>query len=541
MVTLFSVPTAQRGDTFIEDVTTAAEQEIQNNATTPPIEDSTDDATTEDIVTSKQSATERAQEVVTTLEMSETVGVTDKDMTTGPTDGFTIPSELGKTSTAIETTELPPLPDIHDGIGNRPVVTTPNPNAVTTLPLTNIETDAVTTLTEQERQENTTTHLINDATDLATDATEDSSTVGETDIFTEIQTSNAGIASSTAEDIVSITTAQTGLVTHMLVTELTTATASEDITEVVTDVVLTTGALDITEAREVVTETVSLEVSGTWEVGTTLETDTVGETDVDMTSVVELESAVPTDEVTIPPGPEKTSAAIETTEDIHDSIGNRHDQGNFEVTTPSPNAVTTLPLTNIETDAVTTATEQERPENATTPPIKNATDLATDATKDSGIASSTTEDIMTKPAKTSAAIATRVVPTAEIAIPEEVITLSDLEQAETFDVTTKRISAEQIQSKTMPSTAELPMHATSNESQPSEPLQTTFLQTTVPTTELTTRTSTPLATTKRKVISAPRHMEASEMTEDEMKNVISLQFKGITVSNVIVSFRYESC
>ena len=359
---------------------------------------------------------------------------------------FTIPSEPGKTSTSA-TTELPPLPDIHDGNGNRPKVTTLNPNAVTTLPLTNIETDAVTTLTEQERQENATTPLINDATDLASDATEDSITVGETDIFTEIQTSNAGIASSTAEDIVSITTAQTGLVTHMLVTELTTA---EDITEVVTDVVLTTGALDTTEATEVVTETVSvsLAIPGTQEAGTTLETGTVGETDVDMTSVVELESAVPTDEVTIPPGSEKTSAAIETTElpPLPDTTTNRHDQGNLKVTTPRPNAmnaVTTLPLTNIETDPVTTATEQEIPENATTPPF--------------------------------------------------------------------------------------------------EPLQTTSSQTTVPTTELTTRTSTPLATTIRKVISAPRHMEASEMGEDEMKNVVSLQFKGITVSNVIVSFRYESC
>ena len=131
-----------------------------------------------------------------------------------------------------------------------------------------------------------------DATDLVTDAIV-TITEGKTDIFTKIQTSNFGIASST-EDIVP-TTAQTGP-----------ATASKDFSEVV----LTTGALDTTEATEVNTETVQLGITtDAQKVVTALETDSVEITYVNMTTLVELESSAPTDEITIPLEPEKTSAA----------------------------------------------------------------------------------------------------------------------------------------------------------------------------------------------------------------------------------------
>ena len=348
-------------------------------------------------------------EILTSVEM-----VTEQRQSTGP--------------------PLPSLPVIHDGgQGDNLKMTTPSPDVGTTSLLTSIETDIVTLSTEQERPESATTPSVVDVTDLVTNVTEDIVTVGETDILTEIQTSKAGIDSST-EDIVS-TTAQTGLVI-LLVTDMT--TASDDITEVVSDVILTTSALDTTEATELVTETESLEITtGTQEavtMVTTLETETVGVTDVDMTTVVELESTASTDEVTIEPV--KTTVAVEPTE---------------------------VPTSEITTEIT------------------------------------------------------------------EVTTQPDLE-TEIVDITTKQISTEQIQTTSVPSTQNLPMQATSNASQSIELLQTTSLQTTVPTTKPTARTSTPLATTKRKVITAPPPMKVDDMTDDDMKNVISLEFKEITVS-----------
>ena len=479
VVTISSAPihlgSAQRGDTgYIP--TSPAKQEIPKNTRTPPTEDIV--VSTEEILTATVSLTQKLPILATS---NLTQPLPDNTTSTSLTEILTSLEMISEQSQSTE----PPLPDTNDGNQeNLKPTTTPSPDTETTVETTNI-TNVIFTATEQERPENATTSSIVsvDVTDLVTDAF-----VGKT---TEIYTSNAGISSS-VEDILS-TTPQIGLVT--------TATTSENITEVVSNVILTTHAIGTTEAAAVATETGPLEITtenatetkpleittDTQKVVTTLGMETVWITDVNMTSVVDLESTSLRDGVTILPTPEKTSASAIETKEVPPTTANATEITTEMTSVPYVTETVGITIKQASTEQIQTNTSSSTPELPKHPTSKVTQPLP------GNITSTSLTEILTSP---------------------EMVT----EQSQSTEPPLTDDGSEGNLKVTTPT----PDRATTS-------LLTNISQTT----GQTKQTSTLLAATTRKAIPAPRHVEASEMTEDEMQNVVNYQFKGITVSNIV--------